>query len=171
MNKCLHTLLAILLCSCGSITQTKDPAAAYNATQVYRERDGTLQVCGDWAFVYASTTAEVPVMVATGIKGRVKGGQCAYSIYTVVGKGDRGGAAVPDMESVTMHVRELPYSRATLDQAAAGAGLTMALPEWRTSHTFSAAYVRGVLQKIDAALRNSSSVKIKQISLPWQYER
>lgn len=161
--------LLALLSACGSITQTKDPIASFNATRVLRERDGTLQIVGDWAIVYASNTAAVPVTVATGVKGRIVGGTCVYSHYVVVGKADRGGAAEPSLEDVTMHVREQPYSRAAFEQAARQ-GLTITVPDWNVTHAFSAAYIQGVLQRIDEAQRNPAAVKARQIGLPWQYE-
>lgn len=161
--------LFALVSSCGSITQTKDPSASFNATRVLRERDGSLQIVGDWAIVYASNTAAVPVTVATGVKGHIVGGKCTYSHYVVVGKADRGGAAEPSLEDLTLQVREQPYSRAAFEQAARQ-GLTITVPDWNVRHAFSAAYVQGVLQRIDAALRNPSAVKARQIGLPWQYE-
>jgi hypothetical protein len=171
MRTLCFAIVACVLCSCGNITQTKDPAAAYHSTVVFRERDGTLQVVGDWTVVYASTTAEIPVSVAVGLKARVAKGKATYSLYKIVGKADRGGAAAAQMEDVTLHLSEEHYGRSTLDRAAAADGLLMKLPEWRTRHVFSAAYVRGVLQRADEILRNPASGRIEPISLPWQYER
>lgn len=172
MTKHILPLLALLLCSCSSISQTKNPATSYAATEVYREKDGSLQVIGDWDMAYASTTTALPIMVATGLKARVAKGGGAYACYLIIGKYDaQASAMTPTTEDIVSSVRELPYSRATLDHAARGAGLTVPLPEWHTRQTFSAAYVRGFLQKADETLRNPATAKVVQTSLPWQYNR
>jgi hypothetical protein len=167
MLKLLSAVLALLLCSCGMITetpQTTDPAASYAAAKVIRTKGGTLFVLGDDGLVYHSSTIAVPTSVSCGLcAGIPKGGAADYSSYVFVSKYEVKPSAFsrsPD-DYKTKSVR-LPFTRAALDAAARGTGLTVPLPQWHTRQTFSAAYVQGFLQKVDETLRNPAAARVSE---------
>ena len=161
MRKCLSAVLALLLCSCTTISHTKDPAASYAATEVHRGKNGSLQVVGDHDIAYQCSTIVVPTTVFTGLTAVVHKSSAIYACYLVVSQWQPKASSFARSQSdFERKMRILPCSRAALDTAASGPGLTVPLPEWRTQHTFSAAYVRGFLQKADETLRNPAAAKI-----------
>jgi len=163
MHRLFAAALALLLCSCGTISQTKNPAASYAATEVHRGKDGSLQVMGDHDIAYHSTTIEVPTTVFIGLSAAVSKSRSAYGCALLVGQWrPRASSFSTNQSDFEKKTRILPYSRADLDAAAAGPGLTVPLPEWHTSHAFSAAYVRGFLQKVDETIRHPAAAKIAE---------
>ncbi|MGV3662871.1 MAG: hypothetical protein ACO1TE_21985 [Prosthecobacter sp.] len=160
-------LLAALLCSCGSAISTSNPAQSYAGTELYREKDGSLQIVGDWDYVALSTVTDPPSAAAGGIKASLARGKVTYAHYTIDASfKPKAGAMHASKEDVTGGVEERPYTRAMLDQAAQGAGLTVAVPRHRTSQFFSAAYLQGFLRKVDETVRNPA-VPVQPTTEPW----
>ncbi|HRH96691.1 MAG TPA: hypothetical protein PLB55_12185 [Prosthecobacter sp.] len=165
--KYVHAFLALLLCSCAATTQTNDPAQSYANTQVVREKDGSLQVAADWDIITLSTTTDPPMAVSGGLKGHIVGGKCTYAYYIINYEYQaKAGSMQAADEDITARVKELPYSRGALEQAAQGQGLHVPLPQWRTRQVLSAAYVRGFLQKVDETLSRPPTA-LKPSSVPW----
>ncbi|MDZ4405968.1 hypothetical protein [Prosthecobacter sp.] len=165
--KYVHAFLALLLCSCAATTQTKNPAQSYANTQVFREKDGALQVVADWDAIALSTTTDPPMAVLGGLKGRIVGGKCAYAYYIIDCEYQaKAGSMQVAEEDISTKVRELPYTRGMLEQAAQGQGLHVPLPQWRTRQVLSAAYVRGFLQKIDETLAHPPTA-LRPSAVPW----
>ena len=161
MPKCLAALLSFLLCSCGSINQTKNPAASYRATEVQRGKSGALLVVGEGSPAYLSTTIAIPTLVLCGLQARVSKAGVSYACYQLVSKYDMKASSLSlSPDDFVDSVKLLPCTRAAFDTAAAGAGLTVPMPEWHTQHTFSAAYVSGFLQKVDETIRDPAAAKI-----------
>ncbi len=155
MKRLSLLLLAALLCSCGTTLTTSSPAHSHAATKVYREKDGSLEIAGDWDYVAISTTADPPTAAVGGFKAHLLRGKTIYThyVYDMIYK-PRTGSFSEDPDNVTGYAKEVPYTRGTLDQAAQGAGITVSLPKYRTQQVFSAAYLRGFLQKVDETVRN-----------------
>lgn len=159
MKHSILLLLATLLCSCSSGITTSDPAQSYASTQAYREKDGTLQIVGDWDYVVRSTVTDPPMMVGGGFEARIVRGKplYAYCLMEATFK-PKASAFSRSPGDVTGGVKASPYTRAALEQAAQGSGITIAVPKYHTSQFFSAAYLRGFLQKVDEAVRNPAAV-------------
>lgn len=166
MKRLALLLLATLLCSCGTSLTTSNPVQSYAATKVYRAKDGSLQIAGDWDYIVLSTTTDPPQAVIGGFKARLLGGKVMYSHYVhdLVYKA-KAGSFADDPNDVTGNTRLLPYDRATLDQAAQNSGLTVSLPQYRSRQVFSAAHLRGFLQRVDETVRNPSGATI--LPGPW----
>lgn len=165
--KCIFPiLLATLLCSCGTTLTTSNPTQSHAATKAYREKDGSLQIAGDWDYVTLSTTTDPPQAAVGGFKAHLVRGKTTYSHYVhdMVYK-PKAASFADDPSDITGHTTEVPYSRAALDQAAQGTGLTVPLPKYGTSQVFSAAYLRGFLQKVDETVRNPTGAAI--LAGPW----
>jgi hypothetical protein len=161
MRKYLSAALALLLCSCSTISHTKDPAASYAATEVHRGKNGALQIVGDHDIAYQSSTIAVPTTVFIGLTAAGNKTSSAYACYLVVSKWlPKASSLARTPADFERKMRYLPSSRAAMDTAASGPGLTIPLPEWHTQHVFSAAYVRGFLQKVDETFRNPAAAKI-----------
>jgi hypothetical protein len=152
-------LSAMLLCSCSTAITTSNPAQAYASTAAYREIDGSIHVVGDWDYVVRSTVTDPPMIAVGGFAARLVHGECLYGYAlmdaTFKAKASAFSRSPGDM---TSGMKVFPYSRAILDQAAQGAGLTVPVPRYRTSQFFSAAYLRGFLQKVDETVRNPAAV-------------
>lgn len=104
------------------------------------------------------------MVAATGLTAHITGNKCVYACFTInrVNYETVSGPAVvlqqvefKDSKRTGSSVgkKYIPYSRAALDKAAKGAGLTVLFPDWSASHTFSAAYVSGFLRKVDETMR------------------
>lgn len=167
MKRLCLLLLTALLCSCGTTTTTSNPAQAHAGTKLYRQKDGSLQIAGEWDYVVLSTTTDPPMAVVGGFKAHLVRGKAAYSHYVIdmVYK-PKAGSFADDPSDITGFVKETPYTRAALDQAAQGAGITVPLPKYRTRQPFSAAYLRGFLQKVDETVRNPA-LPAHPPTLPW----
>ncbi len=159
----LSAVVALLLCSCGTVTETTDPAASYAATKVVRGKSGALHVLGDDSLVYHSSTIAVPTSVLCGLCASLGKGAADYSCCLFVSKYEvKPSAFSRSPDDYKVRSLRLPFTRAALDAAASGAGLTVPLPQWHTRQTFSAAYVRGFLQKVDETVRNPAAAKISK---------
>lgn len=167
MNRLSLLLLAMLLSSCSTAINTSNPARSYAGTKIYREKDGSLEIVGDWDYVAFSTVTDPPSAAAGGMKADLARGKVTYAHYTMDASfSPRSGATHASYHDVTGGVEERPYTRATLDQAAQGAGLTVEVPRHRTRQFFSAAYLKGFLQKVDEAVRNPA-VPTEPTTEPW----
>ncbi|MDB6007072.1 MAG: hypothetical protein JWR15_4059 [Prosthecobacter sp.] len=152
-------LLAILLCSCSTGITTTDPAHSYASTETYRHQDGTIQIAGNWDYVVYSRATDPPKIVVGGFEALVKGGKTHYAYcLTEMAYKPKPSAFSRSPDDMTGGVKASPYTRAALDQAAQGAGITVAVPKHHTSQFFSAAYLRGFLQKVDETVRNPAAV-------------
>ena len=172
LSRFILIIVSICLSACSSGTQTNDPAKAYAATTVLRQQDGSLHVVAEWDYIEMAMAAQPPRMVAGGIKAHIVRGKPRYSHYYVKGVYQmKAGSMQVSEEDIVMSVKEHSYDRATLERAAQGTGLTVPLPMPHRQQTFSAGYVRGFLQKVDAAVRNPAAVQAKPITGPWYMER
>jgi len=152
-------LLAMLLCSCSTGTSTSNPAQSYASTDAYREKDGTIRIVGDWDYVARSTVTDPPMIAAGGFEACLVRGKTlyAYCLMEATYK-PKASAFSRSPGDMTGSVKAYPYTRATLDQAAQRTGITVAVPKYHTSQFFSAAYMRGFLQKVDETARNPAAV-------------
>lgn len=153
-------LLILLLSSCSTVTHTSSPARAYASTTVRQTGAGSFHIVGDWDYVDFSMVRvqNTRVVAIGGFEARVARGKCLYSYYVyeqtdVINVGALGGFM--DLENRRM--KHLDFTRGRLDEAARGEGLTVRLTEKHNQQFFSAAYLRGFLQKVDEAIRKSSS--------------
>lgn len=158
MKRLCLLLLATLLCSCGTSLTTSSPAQSHAAAKAYREKDGSVHVVGDWDYVAISTTSEPPTAAVGGFKADLESGKTTYAHYVYdMNYKPRAGAFSFDPADVAGNLKVMPHTRAQLDQAAQGSGLTISLPKYRTKQVFSAAYLRGFLQKVDETVRNPAA--------------
>ena len=163
MQKYLYAVLALLLCSCSVTTQTQNPAVSYAATEIYRGKDGSLAVFSDRSLVYHSSSIAIPTSVLCGLKAHVTKTGAAYACFVLVSKYEpKPSAFSRSPDDYQRDIKERPFTRAALDAAAGGAGLTIPLPQWHTQQTFSAAFVRGFLQKVDETRSNPAAAKITE---------
>lgn len=153
-------LLILLLSSCSTVTHTSSPAKAYASTRVRQTGAGSFHVIGDWDYVDFSMVRvqNTRIVAIGGLEAQVVRGRVLYSYYVheqsdVIRPGATGGY----MEMENRRMRHLDFTRERLDAAARGEGLTVQVTEKHPQQFFSAAYVRGFLQRVDEAIRRSAS--------------
>lgn len=149
----LFMLLPFCLGACSSTLNVKDPVKAYKSTRVFQMKDG-LFVAGDWDYIDIARAADPPRWVTGGLAARIVRGKVTYEHFCVTqpGHGQAGDVQLTP-EDMDYDVKKHFYDRNTLERAARGAGLVVPLPYLKRnqSQSFSPAYVRGFLLKVDRA--------------------
>jgi hypothetical protein len=143
------------LVACETPSQVKNPAKAYADTEVFQLKNGKLLVQGDWDYIEYTTTTVLPRMVIGGLAAQIAFGKTHY--YHCYQKNVLQLQASDMQETeedyeVTLEGQR--YDRSVLERAAQGEGLKVPLPHSHLSQSFSAAYVRGFLQKVDDVRKN-----------------
>lgn len=148
-------LLAALLSSCNTVTHTSSPAAAYSSTQAHRSGVGSYHIVGEWDYLDYSMVKEPKIVVVAGFEAFVTRGQCLYAYYVHERTyGSKASSVANNMDVLSRHRKHLEFTREKLDEAARGNGLTVRFSEEHNTQFFSAAYLRGFLQKVDEVRRS-----------------
>ncbi|OYW70512.1 MAG: hypothetical protein B7Z37_30495 [Verrucomicrobia bacterium 12-59-8] len=160
-------LAALFLVACETPSKVKNPARAYASTEVLQQKNGSLLVAGDWDYVEFTTTTELPRMIMGGLAAHVALGKARY--FHCYEKHVLQLQASDMQETEEDHEVTLEgqrFDRAVLERAAQGDGLNVPLPNSHLSQSFSAAYVRGFLQKVDDVLKNPAGSGAKPLTGP-----
>ena len=162
-------IVGLSLVACETPSSVKNPAKAYASTEVFRLKNGTLLVQGDWDYIEYTTTTVLPRMVRGGLAAQIAFGKARY--YHCYQKNVVQLQASDMQETEEDHEVTLEgqrYDRAVLERAAQGEGLKVPLPHSHLSQSLSAAYVRGFLQKVDDVLKNPEGSGAKPMTEPVQ---
>lgn len=152
------------LTACDTLSGVKDPAKAYASTEVIRQKNGSLLIAGDWDYIEMARAADPPRTVMGGLAAHIVLGKARYfHCYEkhVLQLQASDMQVTPEDYEVTIEGQK--YDRATLERAAQGEGLKVSLPHSHLSQSFSAAYVRGFLQKVDDVLKNPAGSGVKPL--------
>jgi hypothetical protein len=168
-SRLILMLAALFLAACDTPSKVKNPAKAYASTEVFRLKNGSLLVQGDWDYIEFTTTTELPRMMIGGLAAHIASGKARYfHCYqkNVVQLQASDMQETEEDHEVTLEGQR--YDRAVLDRAAQGEGLNVSLPHSHLSQSLSAAYVRGFLQKVDDVLKNPAGSGAKLMTEPLQ---